>query len=82
MNRSIARGALAATLLAAATGLALAQQPGTPGTNPNTPQAGTGNAGDNTTQPGSTPPAAHTHHVRHHKHKSKTASAAASAASE
>jgi hypothetical protein len=82
MNRSLARGTLVATLLAAATGLALAQQPGTPGTNPNTPQAGTGNGGDNTAQPGSTPPAAHAPRKHHPRHKSKKASAAASAASE
>lgn len=79
MKQQIGLGFVAAALFAACAGSALAQNAsnGTEsGANTTSSQAGTGNAGDRTAQPGSTPHAAK--HVRHH-HKRRHHAAAASA---
>lgn len=79
MKQQIGLAVVAAALFAASAGAALAQNSsnGTlSGANTNDPAAGTGNAGDRTAQPGTTPPAPK--HVRHHHrrhHHAKAASA-------
>jgi hypothetical protein len=81
MKHQMGTAVLAAAILAAFAGTAAAQNTGTgteSGANTTTPAAGTGNAGDRTAQPGSTPPAKHVRHHRRH-HRAKSAASAPSA---
>ena len=78
MIQTFARASMAALLLAAAAGVASAQQTGKPGVNPDTSQAGTGNSGDNSVQPGTQAGGTKSHHRKHHARKAKAAASAAS----